>query len=241
MHRYAALGLIGLFASHAWAQQAPPQAEAPAPSSTPAQAQAQVQVQAQPAKSVVAMEDPLPGDRWTYEVRDEITGKVSATRANVVTEVTPKEVSVRFKIVGTPNEGFNVYDRSWNLVDAQPWKYQPNDGSGIQMPLAVGKTWTIQSNDVNSANGAVWKRSGTSKVVGQETVTTKAGTFETFKIETSLSRRNVNDPTRKSEIEAQTWYAPAIDHWVKRTFMARVDKHVRANNTIELTEYGRKQ
>jgi hypothetical protein len=231
--RYAVLGMIGLIASNASAQQTPPQAETPAASSpsTPAQ----------PAKAVVSMEEPLPGDRWTYEVRDEITGAITATRANVVTEVTPKEISVRFKIVGTQNEGLNIYDRSWNLMASSPWKYSPHDGTGIVAPLTIGKTWGIRSNDINAANGNIGKRSGTSKVVGQESLTTKAGTFETFKIETSYSIRGVNDPTRRTDITSQTWYAPAIDHWVKRRFISRVDNHLRANNTLELVEYGRKQ
>jgi hypothetical protein len=227
MPRYAVLGVIGLVASSAWAQQVPPQTEPPA--------------SAQPAKAVIPMEDPQPGDHWTYEIRDEITGAISATRANVVTEVTPTEISIRYKLVGTPTEGLNVYDRSWNLIDNRPWKFSPNDGTGIRTPLTVGKTWTFQSNSINSANGSAWKRSGTSKVVGQETVTTSAGTFETFKVETTFSARNVNDPTRKNEITLQTWYAPAIDHWVKRTFIARADKRLTESDTVELTEYGRKQ
>jgi hypothetical protein len=232
MIRYAVLGLIGLVSSAALAQQAPPPDGAPAPSSP---------ASVEPSKAVISMEEPLPGDHWTYEVRDEIGGTVTATRANMITEVTPKDISVRFKIAGSPNEGINVYDRSWNLVDARPWKYSPNDGTGIQTPLAIGKTWTFQANNVNSTTGATWKRSGTSKVVGQETITTRAGTFETFTIETTFSARNVNDPTRKEEITQLTWYAPAIDHWVKRTFVSRVDKHLMMNNTIELVEYGRKQ
>jgi hypothetical protein len=232
MLRYAAVLVIGLVAGSAGAQQAPP-AQAPAAPSPAA---------VQPPKAVVPMEDPRPGDHWTYELRDEITGTVRARRTNVVAEVTPTEISVRFTIEGTNNnEGINVYDRSWNLIDARPWRFSPNDGSGIRTPLAVGKTWTFQSNNVNSANGSAWKRSGTSKVVGQETVTTKAGTFETFKIETSFAARNVNDPTRNDEVTSQTWYAPAIDHWVKRTSVLRSDKHLRENNSLELTEYGRKQ
>ena len=143
MLRYAVLGMIGLVASSAWAQQAPP-AEAPA--------------SAQPAKAVIPMEDPQPGDHWTYEVRDEITGTIIATRANVVTEVTPTEISVGFKIQGTPNEGLNVYDRSWNLIDNRPWKFSPNDGSGIRAPLTAGKTWTFGADEVNAANGNIWKR-----------------------------------------------------------------------------------
>jgi hypothetical protein len=233
MLRYAVLGVFGLAASNALAQQARPQAEALAASSSTASVQ--------PSKAVVPMEDPLPGDHWTYEVRDEITGTISATRANVVTEVTPTEISMRFEVVGTPNQGLNVYDRSWNLINSGPWRYSPNDGTGIQKPLTTGKTWTFQANDVNAGGGYIWNRSGRSKVVGQESLTTKAGTFETFKIETTYSRRNVKDPTKKEEVIGQTWYAPAIDHWVKRAVVTRVDNHLVVNNTLELTEYGRKQ
>jgi hypothetical protein len=228
MLRYAVLGLFAFAASSALAQQASPPDQAPAAA-------------VEPAKAVVAMEEPQPGDHWTYEVHDEITGAVTATRENAVTEVTPTEISVRFKSVGTPNEGFAVYDRSWNMVEERPWKYSPNDGSGIQSPLAVGKTWPIKTNNVNSANGNVWRRSGTSKVVGQESVTTKAGTFDTFKIETTFTAKNVNNPTLENEVTSLTWYAPAIDHWIKRTYVSRANKRLQTSNLIELVEYGRKQ
>ena len=233
MHRYAVLGVISLVAGNAWAQQAPPQAVVPAPPSSPASVE--------PAKAVASMEEPRPGDRWIYEIRDEITGTITATRETVVTEVTPTVISVRFKNLGTNNEGFSVYDRSWNVVEDRPWKFSPHDGSGIQSPLAVGKTWPVQTNNINGANGNVWKRSGTSKVVGQESVTTKAGTFDTFKIETTFAARNVNNPTLKNEVTSLTWYAPAINHWVRRTFVSRADKHLQISNMIELIEYGRKQ
>ncbi len=231
MLRYAVPLVISLVATCAWAQQAPPQAAAPPDAAA----------SVQPAKALVPMEEPLPGDHWTYEVRDEITGTITATRESVVTDVTPTEISVRFKNLGTSNSGFSVYDRSWNLVEDRPWRYSPHDGSGIQSPLAIGKTWPVQTNNVNSANGNVWKRSGTSKVVGQESVTTKAGTFDTFKIETTFTGRNVNNPTLKNEVTALTWYAPTIDHWVKRTFVSRADKHLQISNSIELVDYGRKQ
>jgi hypothetical protein len=232
MFRYAILGLASVVASSAWAQQASPPAEAP-PSSSAAVAES--------PKPVVAMEEPKPGDHWTYEIQDEIIGKISATRENVVTEVTPANISIRVKTVGNTNEGLNVYDRSWNLVESPPWRYSPNDGSGIRSPLAVGKTWPVQTNNINGTTGNIWKRSGTSKVVGQESVTTKAGTFDTFKIETTFTGSNLNNPTVKNEVTSQTWYAPAIDHWVKRTFVSRTNKHLLISNTFELIEYGRRQ
>jgi hypothetical protein len=233
MLRYAVLGIVSLVASSAWAQQAPSPIETTAPSPAPAPAQ--------PSKGVVAMEEPQPGDHWTYEVRDEITGAVTATRENVVTEVTPKEVTVRYTNLGaTNNNGLNIYDRSWNVLENRPWRFSPHDGTGIQSPLTVGKTWPVKTNNINSANGNVWKRSGTSKVVALESVTTRAGTFDTFKIETTFTGTNIKNPTLKNEVTSLTWYAPAIDHWVKRTFVSRADKHLQTSTTLELVDYGRK-
>jgi hypothetical protein len=232
MLRYATLAVVGLVATAAWAQQGP----------SPAAAPADAAVSAQPEKAVVPMEEPRPGDRWIYEIRDEITGTITATRENVVTEVTPSEITVRYSRLGTNNtQGLSVYDRSWNVVEERPWRFSPHDGSGIQSPLAVGKTWPVQTNNINGTNGNVWKRSGTSKVVGQESVTTKAGTFDTFKIETRFTGTNVNSPTIKNQVTSLTWYAPAIDHWVKRTFVSMANNHLQISNVVELIEYGRKQ
>ena len=230
MVRCVILVVVSLAATGAWAQTPSPAAAPPDAVASPPS-----------AKAVVPMEQPQPGDRWTYEIRDEITGTVTATREFAVTEVTPTDISVRYRNLGTNNQGLLVYDRSWDVVEDRPWKYSPHDGTGIQSPLAVGKTWPVQTNNINSRNGSVWKRSGTSKVVAEESITTKAGTFDTFKIETKFTGRNVNNPTLKNEVTSLTWYAPAIDHWVKRTFVSRADKHLQINNVIELVEYGRKQ
>jgi hypothetical protein len=226
MLRCAAFLALCILATSASAQQAS------APAAEPSKAQ-----------TVTRMEEPLPGDRWVYEIRDEITGKVTASREYVVTEITPTSIGVRAKnLRGNKSEEiFAVYDRSWAVVEARPWRYSPNDGSGIQAPLEVGKTWPVRTNNINSANGNVWRRSGISKVVGQEPITTKAGTFDTFKIETTFTGTNVNNPTLKNEVTSLTWYAPAIDHWVKRTFVSRANKHLTINNVVELIEYGRKQ
>jgi hypothetical protein len=148
---------------------------------------------------------------------------------------------VRFETKGKPGQGFSVYDRLWNVKNGPPWRYQPHDGAGIQVPLKAGASWKFEGDEVNGDNGNIWKRSGRSKVVGQETVTTKAGTFETFKIETVVSRRPTGDPTRKMELTQQTWYAPSVDHWVKRSLVVRGNGNLIANNSIELVEYGRKK
>lgn len=187
-----------------------------------------------------AMEDAQTGDHWTYEFRDDITGDIKSTITNTVTDVSASEISTRVGLLGNPSQGYATYDRSWNLTNNGTWRYTPNDGSGIKLPLAVGKSWSFKSSDLNSTAGNSWKRSGTSKVVAQESVTTRAGTFDTFKIETSIQVQNTTDPTKKVQVVQQTWYAPVIDHWVKRSVVSRADGRVRDKSTVELVEYGRR-
>jgi hypothetical protein len=224
----AALGLIAT-ASSLSAQtkpdESPPAAASPAPESPNGQE---------------VMEDAQTGDHWTYEFRDEITGDVKSTITNTVTDVSASEISTRIASLGNPNSGYQTFDHSWNLINNGAWRYTPNDGTGIKAPLAVGKTWSFKSTDLNSTAGVSWKRSSTSKVLAQESVTTRAGTFDTFKIETTIQVQNANDPTKKVQVVQQTWYAPAIDHWVKRTAVSRSDGRVREKNTTELVEYGRR-
>lgn len=192
------------------------------------------------SKPVIAMPDATPGDYWTYEVRDEIGGTVTEVRKVMVTEVTPKEIAMRFTVVGSERSGPIIYDRGWNVRLSGASKYSPNDGTGVELPLTVGKTWKIKSDEISSANGFTFKRTGSSRVTGQESITTKGGTFEAFVVETSYSTQNTRDPTRRSEVAARTWYSPDIDHWVKRAVTIRQGGHLMQQIGIELTAYGRK-
>ena len=143
-------------------------------------------------------------------------------------------------MLGNGNPGYLNFDRSWNLTNSGIWRYTPNDGTGIRAPLTAGKSWSFKGTDLNSTAGVSWKRTGTSKVIGQESTTTRAGTFDTFKIETSIQVQNANDPTKRLQAVQETWYAPVIDHWVKRTYVSRLDGRVRDKSTTELVEYGRR-
>jgi len=204
---------------------APPAAAAP-PAETPS--------------STESMEDTQLGDHWTYEVRDDISGDIKSTVTNTVTDVSASQIGVRINKLGTSDTGYQIFDRSWSLISGGVWRYTPNDGSGIRAQLAVGKTWSFKSNDLNNTAGVSWKRSGASKVTAQESVTTPAGTFDTFKIETSFQVQNANDPTKKVQATVETWFAPAINHWVKRSVVSRSDGRVRERSTVELVEYGRR-
>jgi hypothetical protein len=235
LSRLALLATVSLIVTATPLSAQTPTKEAPAPA-PPAAAAPPVEA----PNSTESMEDAQLGDHWTYEFRDDISGDVKSTLTYTVTDLSDKQIGIRITKLGTSNNGDQTFDRSWNLMESGSWRYAPNDGTGIPSPLAVGKTWSFKSTDLNNTAGLSVKRSGTSKVVAQESVTTQAGTFETFKIETSFQMQNANDPTAKVQAVAQTWYAPAINHWVKRSFVTRSSGRVRDKNTVELVEYGRR-
>jgi hypothetical protein len=226
MLRYCLLATFGLLLS---ASTLTAQTPNPAPAPTTAEDPAQEK-----------MEDPQVGDHWTYEVRDEITGELKSTFTSTITDVSATDVTIRDAQVGNSNAGFANYDHSWNRTSNDSWQFHPNDGGGIRAPLAVGKTWSAKSNDMNRTAGVSWKRSVNSKVVAHENVTTRAGTFDTFEIEMSFVIQSAKDPTRKSEEVVQKWYAPSIDHWVKQVSVVRSDGRVRSRTSTELVEYGRR-
>lgn len=232
--RHLLTGLFGLILTVSAAAQQPAANPSAAAPEVPA------------AKPVITMQEPLVGDHWTYEIRDLITGQISETATVVITDVTPAEVSVRSSIQGSVQRAdrdvIAVYDRSWNLKSSGVWKHSPNDGLGIKSSLQVGATWTFRSDDIGTSERGTshFKRTGNSKTVGQEKITTKAGTFDTFKIETTYSTQRTDDPGTKNETTIQTWYAPAINRWVKRVRTSRTNKLLRTNTSNELVDYGRK-
>jgi len=180
------------------------------------------------------------GDHWAYEVRDEITGAIKFTRTDIATDVSNNQVAVRFD-TNTGGSGVIGYDRSWNVLHDDPFRYSPNDGTGVQFPLALGAQWKFAIDAINSRNGQTFRRTGVSRVTGQESITTKAGKFDTFVIETNFTGKNAQDPTLINQTSTRTWFSPEVNHWVKRTILLRRRGQVVQNDTVELTDYGHKK
>jgi hypothetical protein len=188
-----------------------------------------------------SMDPPMLGDHWIYDVRDEITGELKNTVTDTITDLTPTEIAVR--VQSQPysiGDGILIFDRLWDEKNDPTWRYSPSDGTGIKMPLAVGNTWKFHSDQLRTGYGTTFRNVGTSKVVGTESVTTDAGTFEALKIETSINGHNAHDSTKRFEFKVTTWYVPSVDHWVKRTIKSAFNGRVQQNSSAELIEYGRR-
>jgi hypothetical protein len=179
------------------------------------------------------------GDRWVYDRKDEITGFPKPTYSQVVTEVSPKEVVVSLTLRGQNGTSPVVYDHDWDRIEQFSAKWRPNDGQGIRLPLAVGKEWRAEYEGRATQTGAVSKGSVVSKVVGRETVTTPAGTFDTFKIETRVQNINASDPSQLSQYENVTWFAPQVNHWVRRVLVTKIRNRTTENISEELTDFSR--
>ena len=77
------------------------------------------------------------GDRWTYESKDEISGEPKDAYTQLVTEISPKEIVVNVSTRGKSGSSIIIYDHDWNRIATSTLKFQPNDGQGIRLPLAV--------------------------------------------------------------------------------------------------------
>lgn len=71
-------------------------------------------------------------------------------------------------------------------------------------------------------------------------MTTKAGTFDTFKIEATEQQVQGADASRHGDIKLQFWYAPTVNRWVRKKVEFRIEGRLREAITEELTEYARK-
>jgi hypothetical protein len=179
------------------------------------------------------------GDRWVYDTKDEITGFPKETYAEIVTEVSPKEIVVNLTWSGTSTSAIITYDHDWNRLDNSINKFKPSDGQGIRLPLSVGKEWRSEFDAKNLRTGVNTRGSNSSKVVAQETLTTPAGTFETLKIDRRVREFNTSDPSKLWEVQTLLWYAPQINHWVRRTTLVKFEKRARSHTSEELADFTR--
>lgn len=177
------------------------------------------------------------GDRWVYQVTDDITGDKKFELTFIVTECTADKIFARITKSTGPGNDFAIFDQDWDLISNDLWRKIPNDASGFKLPLSVGKEWSVKNQEQNLKTGSIFNITGTSKTVALEKVTTKAGTFDAFKVIMDVERVSAADPSRHQEVTLTSWYAPAVRRYVKRTIVQKQSGHVRDSTTHELTAY----
>jgi len=178
------------------------------------------------------------GDRWSYDIKDDLTGDLRQAITVIVVEINDKEITTRVTSRGTNRPQTTVHDVDWGRIDDGAWKDRPS-GIGIRKPLQIGNEWRSDANAINLQSGVAFRASGVAKVVGQQQVTTPAGTFDTFRVDMTVRMINTRDQTRSQIWTFVVWYAPAVNRWVRRKAEWRSEGRLRDSFSEELTEYSR--
>ena len=194
---------------------------------------------AQPATQPINMSEVAVGDHWTYEVTDETEGRITSIEKVIVTDTSDNKIAARIDYVNTGRFKGLVYDKSWNIFRDGTSHYSPSSGTGIRLPLTLNAEWQAKVDQV-SDDGFAWIINVNSHVTGQETITTKAGTFQTYIIDATEVIRSTRYPKYTAQTSFRSWFSPEVNHWVRRSVVRREEGLIIRNQTLELTEYGRK-
>lgn len=186
--------------------------------------------------------DPGPirvGDRWSYDIKDDLTGDLRHAITVVVTEINDKEITTRVSVRGRDRPQTRVFDLDWGRIDNGTWKLRPS-GIGIKKPLQVGREWRSDANGINVQSGQVFRATGVAKVVGREQTKVPAGTFDTFRVDMTVRAISTKDQTILETWTFVLWYAPEVNRWVRRKTEMRFEGRLRDSVVEELTEHSRK-
>jgi hypothetical protein len=179
------------------------------------------------------------GSFWNYESTDEVKQAKSIIES-ALTEVNGDERVMRTNVRGV-NPTASVYDKNWNAVELGAYKYQPNNGQGVPEPLQIGSKSKINATfSVQSATGWSDPRplSIEAEIVSTEIMSTKAGKFETYRIEiTSTLHGWPTQPLSVNELKMVGWFSPKIDHFVRVQLESRTDGRLVSKVSSELIEY----
>lgn len=245
----ALLACTGAAFSQGAAQPPPPVEKAPAPSAAqPAPAERKPDPAAQtatPAPLVTTL-DVKAGDRWVYDVYDDVTGDFKLTSIQTVSEVKDKSYSLLIsgsltvpQVSGAPT--LSIYDANWNQLEDPLWRCRPGDPLiGVKLPLKVGEQWETRFDRTRVRPQMRMSATAVSKVVAWEHVKLHGGgEYDAFRIDVS-ERVKAFGALKKAELTATQWFAPAVNRFVKLQSETRIDGRLIAKSSYYLTDYTRR-
>jgi hypothetical protein len=201
---------------------------------------------------VIDKVDVKPGDRWSYQVVDDITGETKATTVHTLTEIRDKSYSVQsaFTAFGqsVATTSLQVFDDNWNLLEDTAWTRKPADPvTGIRLPLKVGAQWKTHFTSVRKTPPETqFQTDANIRVVGYEPVILKFNkTYDAFKLEinealTNSAATSTAAPPSVVTIKVTMWYAPSVNRYVKRITEMRVNDRLQSRSIELLTAYARR-
>ncbi len=188
--------------------------------------------------------DLKPGDRWTYDVLNDITGEKEGTATYLLTEVVGDTLSVQMtRDPGNGKPSWNsllLFDKNWNFLEDSVWKRTPGSPTtGIRLPLDQNTKWETTYQATKKPD-VVIKPAAHSEVKGVEDVVLPFNkAYLSFKIETV--ERSVSTDGTKFGTTSTFWYAPSVNRYVKKIHESRTNGHLTSRSIELLKSYSRRR
>ncbi|MCC7079124.1 MAG: hypothetical protein IT530_00510 [Burkholderiales bacterium] len=167
----------------------------------------------------VAAPDWRAGSTWRYAISDGFTKIARGTVDYRVRGVAGDVVTVDVQSGG--QESVELYTREGNWLrrpatNMQTFTYRPAYRA-FDFPLFAGKSWTARSTATDPADGRSFPLRLQGRVLGWERIKVPAGEFDTLKVQRMVYLDFFRLGDRgQSVIQETDWYAPDLQHVVRR-------------------------
>ena len=158
------------------------------------------------------------GDVFEFQISDVLTNLPGEKYTSRVTSIEGDIVKI--------NNGNLIQTVLSSVIKNRQGTYDPPFG-GMPVEFQVGKKWSSRS-DITFADGKTYNLQSEAKIIGRETVTVPAGTFQTYVV-----RNTVYSTTGNSAIQT-FWVDPRYGAAVKFEDVNRRGSHIVRSNRHEL-------
>ncbi|MFM0202339.1 hypothetical protein PQR53_20985 [Paraburkholderia fungorum] len=153
------------------------------------------------------------GQEWEFSFVNELDPSKTGGYTQRVVSVADGLAELGVVVKGSVGRG--ELDANANVVRAPQAVYSPSNEM-LRFPLYVGKSWEAQYTYTSGNWTANDDRSA--KVVAIERVQTAAGTFDAFRIESTIAWAGASVSTGAGHAHETDWYAPAVGRVVKQEY-----------------------
>lgn len=158
------------------------------------------------------------GEEWKFAYTNELDPSKNKTYVQRVANVSPEGVRLEIPSSGGPR--FVDLDRDGNFVRSAVESFAPS-AETLRFPLFVGKSWDAEYTYTSGNWTSHCERE--SKVVAVERVSTPAGIFDAFRVESRTGYSGTAVSSGAGRSYSVDWYAPAVGRVVKEDFESMPD------------------
>lgn len=174
------------------------------------------------------------GEEWEFAYWNDLDRSRSERYAQQVEKVSPN--GARLVVQSANGARRTDLDTNANIVQSPVGHFSPSN-EALHFPLSAGQSWTA---GYTFASGAWTSRcERTAKVVAIERVSTAAGTFDAFRIESTVTWAGQSIGAGAGRSRSVDWYAPAVGRVVKEEYEDIPDNKnaPRSSSGYELVRY----